>query len=159
DLVVGDLALAEIADVVGRGALPGPQLDPGADLLAVLGVGHADHLHVLDLGVAVEELLDLARVDVLAAADDHVLDGPHAVAVALGVEGGEVAGVHPAAGVDRLGGLLGVAPVPLHDRVAAGAELARRARRHDAAVGVDDLDLHMRVDAADAADALLQGIV
>ena len=46
--------------------------------------------------MAVEELLDLARIDVLAAADHHVLDAADDVAVALVVHGREVAGVHPA---------------------------------------------------------------
>src|SRR5690349_729834 len=59
DLVVGDLALAELADLLGRGVLAVAQLDPSADLLAVLGIGHADHLHVLHLWMAVQELLDL----------------------------------------------------------------------------------------------------
>lgn len=49
--------------------------DAGADLLAVLLVGHADDLHVLYLGVGVDELLDLLGVDVLAAADDHISGG------------------------------------------------------------------------------------
>jgi hypothetical protein len=34
----------------------------------------ADDLDVLHLGVAIEELFDLARIHFLAAADDHVLD-------------------------------------------------------------------------------------
>ena len=63
-----------------------------------------------DRRVAVEVLLDLARIDVLAAADDHVLDPPDDVAVAVGVDGREVAGVHPARGVQRLGRPLGDRP-------------------------------------------------
>ena len=39
DLVVGDLALAERANLPGRGALAGVQLDPGAGLLAVMVSG------------------------------------------------------------------------------------------------------------------------
>src|SRR4030095_10760544 len=103
--------------------------------------------------MAVEELLDLAGIDVLAATDDHVLDAADDVAVALVVESGEITGVHPAAGIDGLGGLLGVAPIALHDRIAAGAEFTRRARRDNAAFRVDDLHFHMRVDAAEDADA------
>jgi hypothetical protein len=78
----------------------------------------------LHLGVAVQELLDLARVDVLAAADHHVLDAADDVAVALVVDGGQVAGVHPAVGVDGLGGLFLVVPVAEHHRIAARAQLA-----------------------------------
>lgn len=65
DLVVGDLALAELADLLGGRRLAVVQLDPGADLLAVARIGHADHLDVLDLGMLVQELRDLARIDVL----------------------------------------------------------------------------------------------
>ena len=110
---------------VSVGALA--DLHPRHDLLAVLRVGDADHLHVDDVGVGVEELLDLPRVHVLAAADDHVLDAADDVEVAVGVHHREVAGVHPAVGVDRLGGALGVVPVAEHHRVAARAELARLA--------------------------------
>ena len=59
------------------------QADPGHQLLAVALVGHADDGDVLDVGVAVEELLDLARVDVLAAPDDQVLDAADDVDVAV----------------------------------------------------------------------------
>src|SRR5579883_219269 len=97
DLVVGDLALTELLDLLRRGALALAQLDPGADLLAVLRIGHADHLHVLHLGMAVQELLDLAGIDVLAAADDHVLQPADDVDVAFGIHRREVAGMHPAA--------------------------------------------------------------
>ena len=110
DLLVRDLAVAEGLDVSFREAGVGPQLDPGAQLLAIAGVGHAEHLHVLDAGVAVQELLDFARVHVLAATDHHVLDAADDVAEAFLVDGGEVARVHPAGGVDDGAGPLGVFP-------------------------------------------------
>ena len=59
-----------------------------------------------DVRVGVEEFLDLPRVHVLAAADDHVLDPADDIQVAVGVHDGEIAGVHPARRVDGLGGLL-----------------------------------------------------
>src|SRR5205807_7869159 len=124
---MGDLALAEGADLFGARRLAVAQTNPGAELLAVARVGDADDLNVLDLRVAVEELLDLARIDVLAAADHHVLDPADDVAIALRVDRREVAGVHPARRVDRLARLLRVVPIAEHDRVAAGQEFARRA--------------------------------
>jgi hypothetical protein len=45
DLVVGDLAAAELADLVLAGRRAGARHDPGADLLAVLGVRHPEDLH------------------------------------------------------------------------------------------------------------------
>src|SRR5262249_28919032 len=60
DLVMRNLTAAEGCDLLAGRGIAGAQLDPGAELLAVALVGNADHLHVLDLGVAIEELLDLA---------------------------------------------------------------------------------------------------
>ena len=65
DLVVGDGSPAVVLDVLFGGGGAVLQLDPGHDLLAVAHVGHADHLDLHDVGVGVEELLDLAGVDVL----------------------------------------------------------------------------------------------
>ena len=107
-----------------------------------------------DVRVGVEELLDLARVDVLAAADDHVLDPAGDVDVAVAVHHPEVAGVHPAGPVDRLGGLLRLVPVAEHHRVAAGAQLAGLAAgQRQPGLRVDDLDLDVRVHPADRGHA------
>src|SRR5207237_7330405 len=99
-------------------------------------------------GVAV--FLDLARIDVLPAADDHVLDPAGDVDVALGVHGRQVAGVYPAGRVHRLGGLAGLVPVAEHHRVAAGAQLAGlAAAHHQAGLRVGDLHLQVPHDLAD----------
>src|ERR1700730_1927384 len=102
DLVMGDLALAKGADLFGARRLAVAQTNPGAELLAVARVGDADHLHILDLRVAIEELLDFAGIAVPAAGDHHVLDPADDVAIALRVDRREVAGVHPAGSIDRL---------------------------------------------------------
>ncbi|MNT80346.1 hypothetical protein D3C72_2197900 [compost metagenome] len=81
-----DLAVAEGADLFHGAAFAIAQPYPRAQLLAILGVRHADHLHVLHLGMAIQEFLDLARVDVLAAADHHVLHPADDVAVAVIVQ-------------------------------------------------------------------------
>jgi hypothetical protein len=47
--------------------------------------------------MGVEDLLDLARVDVEAVADDHVLLAVDDEVVAVGVPPGQVAGVEPPA--------------------------------------------------------------
>jgi hypothetical protein len=51
-----------------------------------LPVGNADDLNVFDGGVGIEELLNLARVHVLSAADDDVLAPAHDLAEAVLVE-------------------------------------------------------------------------
>src|SRR5574337_62687 len=156
-LVVRDLTLAERAHLVFGELLAGLGDDPRAQLFAEARVRPADPLHVLHLRVPVQELLDLARVDVLAAADHHVLDAADDVDVALGVHRREIAGVQPAVLVDRLGGARLVFPVAVHHAVAAGAELAGHARRdRRAGVRVDDLDLDVRLHGADGGHALVE---
>ena len=141
-------------DGVGAGAHP----HPGHQLLAVALVGHADHLHVLDVGVGVEELLDLARVDVLAAADHHVLDPPDDVDVAVVVHHGEVAGVHPPVGVDGLGGARrrrSSSPASPSSR-GCRTRRSRRARSVVAGGRVGDADLDVGVDPADGRRAVVR---
>src|SRR5690242_19763199 len=150
DLVVRQLPRAERAQRLG-GQLghPRAQPHPGHELLAVLGVGYPDDLRVEDVGVGVEELLDLPWVDVLPAPDHHVLDPPGDGQVAVGVHDGEVPGVHPVRRVDGLGGLVRLVPVTDHHRVAAGAQLAGGTARYGpAGLRVDDLDLEVRPDTA-----------
>ena len=77
--------------------------DRGHRLLP-LGVLAADHGGVGDLGVAQQHLLDFGRDDVLAAADDHVVDPVLDVEEAFLVDAAEVAGVQPAVGVGAAGG-------------------------------------------------------
>ncbi len=69
--------------------------------------------------MGIEELLDLTRIDILAAANNHVFQPPDDVDVAIVIHRGQIAGMHPAGGVDRFGGRLRIAPVAQHHRVAA----------------------------------------
>ena len=115
--------------------------DRGHRLLP-LGVLAADDRGVGDLRVAQQHLLDFGRDDVLAAADDHVVDPVLDVEEAFLVDPAEVAGVQPAVGVGAAGGDgraldedLAVldAQVGGQQRPAGGAELAP-ARRPGARV-------------------------
>src|SRR5215468_10705081 len=68
DLVVGQLAVAELPQRLdGERGRAVAQPDPYHRLLAEAGIRDADRLGVHDVRVGVEELLDLARVDVLPA--------------------------------------------------------------------------------------------
>src|SRR5262249_437184 len=109
-----DLALAEGADLLGIRRLAVAQTNPGAELLTVTRAGDGDRLDILDLGMTVKELFDLARINVLAAADHHVLDAADDVAIAFVVERGEIAGVHPSGSIDCLAGFLLVVPIAEH---------------------------------------------
>src|SRR5690242_3243022 len=135
------------------------QANPGAKLLAELSIGHAKDLNVDDLGMLVEEFLDLARIDVLPTANHHVLYAPDDVAITVLVQGCEIARMHPARGVDGLAAARLVGPVATHHGISPGQQLAGHARRHDAAFGIDDLDLEMGLDAPDGGDPPFDGIV
>src|SRR3954453_19436675 len=92
-----------------------------------------------------------ARVEALPAAEAHVLAPSDDAAVAVLAYPRQVARVHPAGGVDRLGSLLRVLPVAEHHGVAAGAELSGLAtRHHQACLRVDHLDLDVRHRPADS---------
>src|SRR5207253_2168640 len=84
------------------------------------------------------------RVDVEAAADEHLALPPAEVEVAGVVEEAHVARVHPAVGVDGGRGGLRVAPVAHHRRGRADDDLARRPRGHGRVPLVDDAELDAR---------------
>src|SRR3989441_1698001 len=65
--------------------------------LAVERVGRADHGSLRHRGVREQRLLDLARVDVLAAADDELARASDDVEEAVRIEAAEVARAQPAA--------------------------------------------------------------
>src|SRR3984885_8925922 len=99
--------------------------DDRADRLAPLVVGHADDGDRADRGVREQALLDLQRVDVLPAGDDHVLLAVDQVEQPVGVKRADVAGVAPAVAQD-LGRGGAVVPVP--------AEHGGRPPAHPAAI-------------------------
>src|SRR5260221_9659849 len=108
----------------------------------------------------VEDLLDLAWVEVLAAADDHVLDAADDVQIALTIERSEIARVHPTLVVDRGARGRSILPVPGHQSVAARADLARSADGlGEARLGVDDFRLDVRHDGADRRDPTLERVI
>src|SRR5215212_608814 len=130
------------------------------DLFAVLFVGDTVDLDVRDLGVGIEELFDLARVDVLAPADDHILRPARDPDVPIFVHYREVTGVQPPLVVYDLAGLLLHVVVATHDVVAAGPQFALLfgpsvlVRLH-----VDDANLYVGELASHAGYPQLQRVV
>src|SRR5699024_4199985 len=125
------------------------ELDPGNDLLAITRARNADHLHVGHRWVGEEELFQFAWINVLAAADDHVLVTPGNAHVTLVIHAGQVTGVHPAGLVDGFGGALRVVPVTEHHTVTARTKLTDGATGHRVARLVDDLAFQLRLGTAD----------
>ncbi len=133
----------------GRPSRPGASDDERHADLAEPLVGDADHRGLLDVGMAQQRVLDLGRVGVEAADDEHVLR-PADDAQAPGVvDHAEVAGAQPAVGRQRLRGRLGIVEVVRHDAAAAQQDLAGLARRHVAALAVDDAQLEAGPGPAD----------
>src|SRR6266702_6183267 len=154
-----NLAHAELTDLGNSCLRTGTKDDAGAELLAVPRIRNAHHLHVLHFRMAVEKLLDLARVYVLSTANHHVLRTPDDVAIAILVQRSEIPGVHPAFGVNRFAALCGVVPVAQHDRVTSCQHLAGRAARNRVSRLFHDLHLHMRLDEADRQHSPLGRVV
>ncbi len=102
--------------------------DPGGDDFAVLGVGQPGDGDLGDRRMTVQELLDLGRVDVLAAANDQLLAPADDSIIAVVAAAGQVAGMEPAVGVDRLACRLGIIVIAGHHAMAA-ARTTRPFRR------------------------------
>ena len=141
-LVVGEALAGPADDRVGidRASRGGNDVRHG-DLAHAL-VGHADDRDLTDRVVGQQDVLDLGRVHVEAADDEHVLqpsDDPHVAAV---VHRRQVAGVQEAPLVDGSGRRLRVVEIALHHAVAADEQLARRAPLDllPLRVGDDDLE-------------------
>ena len=77
----------------GVTVLPGLQADDGLDRLAAIRVGDADDGRLAHGRMLIEHLLDLARPDLEARRDDHVLRAVDEIEPALLVHEADVAGL------------------------------------------------------------------
>ena len=155
-----DSALAEGFDLllVGRCAIL--KLDPGHQLLAILLVRNADHLHIADGGVSIEELLDLSGIDVLSSSNHHVLEPAGYLAVIVLVQRPQVSGMQPAFFVYALLRSHGIVIVFPHDHVASGTDLARLPTGNDLSrLRIHDLHLCMGHGLSDSRDPQVQGVI
>src|ERR1035437_9328139 len=109
---------------------------------AVTSRGRSSRIHASTPGP-----WNLTGINVLTTADHHVLDPADDRQVAVVVHRCQIAGVHPARGVNGLCRLVRLLPVPEHHAVAPGTQLPRlTAGDRPAGNGVDNLDLKMRHD-------------
>src|SRR6185437_4978963 len=140
NLVRCDLTATELAYLVLRRALSLFEPHPRADLLAIFQIRKPDDLRLAHFRMRVQELLDLARIYVLAPTNDHVLDASADVHTAVLTHHGQIARMHPSSGVNRLSGRLWVVPVAEHHRVPARAQLPLGSPGDDfTALRADDL--------------------
>src|SRR6201999_1144982 len=144
-LVGGHPGLDVVAQLVDGRCGACLESDRGADLFAKGVVRDADDGGLGHVRVLVEHLFDLARVDVVAAADDHVLGPVDDVEVAVLVDAPDVAGIQPSVGGDRgLGGVRQI-PIALHHVVAPDLDLTRLPSRDLDSVQIN----HPHLDAVD----------
>ena len=113
-LVVRHLLAAPPDDAGRIGGPTRAQHDERHTDLAQPLVGDADHRGLLNVGVAKQRVLDLGRVGVEAAHDEHVLRPADDAQAAALVDHAEVAGAQPAVGGERRGGRLRVVEVASH---------------------------------------------
>ncbi len=124
--------------------------DDGEQCVAETRVGDADDGAFVDVGMPVERRLDLGRIDVLAARDQHVLGAVEQVHVAVGVDPRDIAGPQPTVG-QHLAAEFGQVEVALGDIRPARPKLAWFARRDVGAVG-DHPELDQGIGLADRGD-------
>ena len=115
--------------------------DHRAGALALLRVGQADDRDVADLGVGVEHVLDLLGADVLALADDDVLEPAGDGDVAVGVDVAQVARAEPPLVVEGIGVERAV-EVAAEELRTDDTDLALLARASRLPVEPDDAHLH-----------------
>jgi hypothetical protein len=133
--------------------------NPGADLLAVLVVGDPDDLNVCDVWMKHEKLLNLARIDVLAAANEQVFDTTRNPLISSIIDCPKIADVHPSVGIDRFVGSLVISPITLHNVVASRADFSGFSPRHRQPVGSRNFYLEMGLYLAYGSQSLRDRII
>ncbi len=123
----------------------------GDDDLAPFWIGLPDDGHFAHTGVLEQHLLDLARIDVRAAADHDVLGTVAQCEAPALVHEADVAGVEPAIANGLRGGV-GIVPIAEAYDIAATDDLAGLAGRQRLAVGFDDGNIDPAARPADRAE-------
>src|SRR6266704_1732920 len=116
NLVVRDPILAKLADTLLIEGSAGLCNDPRTEFFAVFRVRNAEHLDILDLWMLIQIFFDFTRIDVLPAADDHVLDPSDDAAISIVVDRRQVARMHPPGRIDGVIRPRLIVPVAKHDR-------------------------------------------
>src|SRR4029077_5385916 len=115
------------------------QRDEGLRRLPTIGVRDANHAALGDRRVLIDRLFDVAWIDIVAAAQEHVLDAVDDEDVAVLVHIADVARAQiPAVGL-HLGRRLLVLPIAEHDIGALDTEFAALAERN-VLIGIVDAD-------------------
>ena len=144
-LIGGRIGEREALDRVGVERTAGLADDESDRLLALDLVVDRHHRRLRDVGMALQHALDVGRIDILAAGDEHVVGAADEIVEAVGVAAEHVAGDVEAVRRDRR----------RHVRAVVIAEHQGRAFHFQhaligvAVVAVDQPDLHLRMRIAD----------
>ena len=127
---------------------------------SVLFVGNTDYLHVFNLGMSVNKLFNFLRVNVLAAADYHILKTSCNSVIAFRRLAGKVSCVQPAVLINSSGCRLWHLIVSLHDVVSTGNKFSGYAyRQFFACLRINDLTLNFRKRSSNRSDTNVKRIV
>src|SRR6266699_2352549 len=130
DLLVADLALAEVAQFLLCQLLPLLETHHGQHLLAEEFIGYAENLYISDLWMANQKLLNLTGENVFPPANHHLLETTNNIDIPPRIHCCQVTCVEPPVTVDGLSSLLWHLVVAQHDEVATAAQLTTLAARH-----------------------------
>ena len=161
--ILGDVLAAVVHQLLLaglRGHIAGLKHHERLDPLHLDGVLDADDAAQVDVLVALQDVLQLGGIHVVAVGDDHALDALAEVDEALLVHHAQVAGMDPGqsvgVGLLGLGRLLGVVDILQHHGGAGQADLALLAVGDLLlGAGLDDLIIGIREGDADGALLLL----
>src|ERR1700688_1808851 len=141
DLIGGQTFSTELRQFLLGDLMPRLDLDKSDGHFAPVVIRNPDDRSSHDGGMGVENILDLAGIDILAAADDHVLAPALNAAISVLVETPQIAGVKPAFGIDCRSRRFRIVEIVLHDGVSASADFADLSDRHNrAGFRTGDLD-------------------
>ena len=125
-LELADIDLCSLMDTV----------EAGTDLTAEL-ILNANDSHLMNPGELVDKLLDLARIDIFAHADNHILDAVDNVDIAIFVGSGHIARMEPATAHDIMRHI-GKIPIAKYHIIAFDDKLAQLAARNLLSLVIDE---------------------
>src|SRR5262249_37679213 len=128
--------------------------------LAILPARHPHDLHLTDRRVSVQDSLDLTRIDVLTATNNHIFQATYDVDIDILIHHRQVARAHPARHVNRAARCLLIVPVTAHHGGATCAELTGHPAWQKHPCGwIAHADLDMRYDTPHRANPVFQVII
>jgi hypothetical protein len=133
-----DLSAAELLHIFCIDVRPRPHSDPRCQYFAEPIIAEAENARLIDIGMALQVLLNLAGVDVLAAADNDVLEAPDDANAAVWTHCRQIASMQLPFGIDCVRGRFRLVIVAAHDEISARADLSDFVRFDRTPLHIDD---------------------